>query len=450
MNRIQLLVITLCISCIPTLLQAAAPWTLSGCIQYALRHNLGQYQYELNERSSRISSRQAKMNLLPSLSASSSAGISYGRAVDPETYEVVNNTDFFQSSFSLGASVPLFNGFILQNKIGYAKYQHEVQKWEQVNHADDLAFLVMTAYYDLIYYKGLAKIAQEQLALSEYNVKKTEKQIEVGLKARTDLAEMQAAFEKEKLNLMQSQNNAEEARLKLAQYLNLAAGDSIDITQNDEDSLIVLQNQLRTDSLFSAYVARSPYVKIAEANLKAASKEVAIARGSYSPSLSLNASVGSNYYETSVDDQGKTIPFRTQLDNNLGQYVGASLSIPIFAKNQLRSSVQQAKLEKEQAKTELETYRQTVYYELMNNSRELQALYQQYNQTGKQCDAEELAFRVAQRKYDEGILNVFDLLTVKNRLAGVKASLLSARLQFSMKEKVIDFYKGNRFWESVE
>ena len=83
----------------------------------------------------------------------------------------------------------------------------------------------------------------------------------------------------------------------------------------------------------------------------------------------------------------------------------------------------------------------------MNNSRELEALFQQFTQTGKQYEAEELAYRVAQRKYDEGIMNVIDLLTVKNRLAEVKASRLLARLQFIMKDKVIEFYKGNRFWE---
>ncbi len=436
----------LCLGCLPVVLPATGAWSLTECIQQALAHNLEHYQYALSEQSSVVSVRQAKLNLLPSLSASSNAGVSYGRAVDPSSYDVIN-TDFFNSSFDLRASIAVFQGFILQNRMGYSKYQLEAEKWQRVNHADDLAFNVMIAYYDLIYYEGLVLIAQEQLELSEYNVRKTAKLIETGLKAKTDLAEMQATYEKEKLNRMQAENKAEEARLKLVQYLNLPTGQSIDVLQKESDSLIVATAQPEADSLYRAYVLQSPYVKIAEAQLKAASKRLAIARGQYAPSLYLNASLGSSYSETDLDVDGNVTSFHTQLDNNLGQYVGASLSIPIFSKNQMRSSVQQAKLAKEAAQTELETYRQAVYYELMNNSRELQALYQQYTQTGKQYEAEELAFRAAQRKYDEGILNVIDLLTVKNRLAEVKASLLSARLKYTIKEKVINFYKGIRFWE---
>ena len=446
MTRTKSILLALSLGCLPVMLQAAEPWSLKQCIQHAVANNLEHYQYQLSEQSSVISSRQAKFNLLPSISASSGAGISYGRSVDQTTYDVVN-TDFFSSSFSLGASVAVFQGFILQNRIGYTRYMREAERWQRVNHADDLAFNVMTAYYNVVYYEGLVEITREQLELSEYNVEKTEKLIETGLKAKTDLAEMQAAYEKEKLNQMQAENKVEESRLMLVQYLNLPTGQSIDVLKSNADSLLFSDSQPEADSLYEAYVAQSAYVKIAEAQLKAANKQVAIARGQYVPSLSLRASLGSSYSETDLDADGNIIPFRTQLDNNLGQYVGASLSIPIFAKNQLRSNVQQAKLDREQAQTELETYRQAVYYELMNNSRELDALFQQYTQTGKQYEAEELAYRVAQRKYDEGIMNVIDLLTVKNRLAEVKASRLLARLQFIMKDKVIEFYKGNRFWE---
>lgn len=445
MNRpyLHILIVLLCF--LPFAGQGGEQLSLKEFIQLAIANNLQQQSYRINEESARVSSRQAKMNLLPSVSASSGGGVSYGRSVDSD-YNIVN-TSYFSSSFDLGASVTLFQGFILQNKMGYARYQLDVQKWTRINNSDDLAFDVMEAYYNLIYYDGLAQIAGEQLELSDFNLRKTEKQIETGLKARTDLAEMQAAREKEKLNQMQAQNKVEECRLKLARYLNLPAGKLPDVPTDSGDSLVTLSFQPDADSIYAAHVQQSAYVKIAEANLQAATKQLAIARGSYSPSLSLGASVGSSYSELTTDDSDKTIPFRTQVDNNLGEYVGASLSIPIFSKNQVRSTVQQAKLDKEQAQTELEDYRQTVYYELMNNSRELQSLYQEYLQTGKQYEAEELAFRVAQRKYDEGILNVIDLLTVKNRLAEVKASLLSARLQFSVKEKVIEFYKGNRFWE---
>lgn len=221
----------------------------------------------------------------------------------------------------------------------------------------------------------------------------------------------------------------------------------IAVPDRETDFELTMSTQPAADSLYQAFVLQSPFVKLAEARLKAAEKQLAIARGQYLPSLSVNASVGTNYSETSIDENDQVIPVRTQLDNNLGKYVGASLSIPIFSRNEARSNVRLAKLAEERAETELKAYKQQLYYELANNTRDLQALFQQLTQTNKQYEAEELAFQVAQRKYDQGILNVIDLLTVKQRLAEVKAALLSARLQFTIKDRVIDFYLGTRFWE---
>jgi outer membrane protein len=62
-------------------------------------------------------------------------------------------------------------------------------------------------------------------------------------------------------------------------------------------------------------------------------------------------------------------------------------------------------------------------------------------------EADQLAYRAAQRKYDEGMIDVIELLAVKNRLAQAQSQLLSAQLQWEIKDKVLEFYKGVRFWE---
>lgn len=423
-------------------------WDLNRCIHHALENNLTHHLYALDEKTARIDATQSKLNLLPSVSASSSAGISYGRSVDPNTNDVTN-TDFFNHSGSLGASIGLFQGFIRLNRIAYTKFRLQAAQWKKINYQDDLAFDVLTAYFNVLYYQGLVEIAGEQLKLSESNVKKTETQVETGLKARTDLAEMQAAYEKEMLTLIQTENALEKVTLQLGQLMNLTAEQlsSFIIEKEGEQPAAMLRSVLAADSLFTSFVQFSPYVKMAQAELNAASKSVAMARGQYFPSVNLGADVNTVYSETNKDDSGKTIPFRDQIDNNLGEYVGASLSIPIFGRNEVRNEVRKAKLAREQAETQLEQYRQAVYYELVNNSRDLYALSREYTQTKKQLEANELAYRVAQRKYDEGLIDVIELLTVKNRVGDSKGQLLNARLQWHIKSRVIEFYKGVRFWE---
>ncbi|MHA7110699.1 TolC family protein [Sunxiuqinia elliptica] len=427
-------------------LGAQETWNLNECIDYALQNNLDQYDLKLGEEAAKIDQLQSKLNLLPSVSASSSAGLNFGRSVDPSTNDIVN-TELFNNSNSLNSSLTLFRGFIQQNQIAYSRFRREAAQWETINNQDDLAFKILMAYYDVTYYNGLIEIAKEQLRLSEINLKKTEALIETGLKARTDLAEIQATYEKEKLNLIQSENKKQEARLRLGQLMNLPAGELTQMQIEAEEPELVSSMLLANDSLFASFVTQSPFVKMAEARLQASAKEAAVVRGQFFPTVQLNASISTGYYETYRDDNGKTIAFKTQLDNNMSQYVGASISIPVFAKNQIRSQYRKAKLAEEQAQIQVDRYRQTVYYELLNNSRELQALFREFVQTGKQVEADDLAFQVAQRKYDEGLIDVIELLAVKNRLGEAQSNRLLASLQWAIKARVVDFYKGVRFWE---
>ncbi|WP_339738844.1 TolC family protein [uncultured Sunxiuqinia sp.] len=428
------------------ILVAQENWSLNQCIDYALQNNLTHHIYALDEQTAKIDATQSRLNLLPSLSASSSTGLSVGRSVDPNTNDIVN-TEFFNHSNSLNSSLILFRGFIQQNQISWSKFKLKAAQWQKVNYQDDLAFQILLTYYDVVYYQGLVDIAREQLSLSAYDLRKAEAMIETGLKAKSDLAEIQALYEKEMLSLIQAENKAEGQKLSLARQMNLPAGQLAGIRTAPAKPVAYAGSVSGADSLFTSFVQFSPYVKIAEAELQAAAKELAMTRGQYLPSVYLNASVNTGYYETYRDSDGKTISFSDQLDNNLSQYIGASVSIPLFQKNQLRSQVRKAELAEEQARTQLETYRQTVYYELVNNTRELQALFREFIQTEKQAEADQLAYQVAQRKYDEGLIDVIELLAVKSRLTEAQSQLLRAQLQWEIKDKVLGFYKGVRFWE---
>ncbi len=446
MTIIKNIVVTILLFTSAGILQAQESWTLKQCIDYALRNNLDHRVYELSEQTAKVDVTQSKMNLLPSISASSSAGISYGRSIDPNTNDVIN-TESFNNSSSLKSSIALFHGFMQMNQMAYSKFRLQAAQWQKINYQDDLAFAVLMAYYDVIYYEGIVGIAKEQLELSEYNLKKTETQIETGLKAKTDLVEMQAIYEKEKLSLIQSENNLKKAKLILAQQMHLSSGILVNVVSNEGEPVAAPGFGGASDSLFASFVQISPYVKMAEANLDATAKNVAIVRGQYFPSINLSASVSTGYYDTYRDQDGEIVSFFNQADDNMSKSVEASISIPIFARNQVRSEVRKAKLYREQARTEVEKYKQTVYYELVNNTRELQASFAEFVQTKKQAEANQLAYQAAQRKYDEGLIDVIELLAVKSRLSEARGQLLSSKLQWEIRNKTLDFYKGVRFWE---
>jgi len=87
---------------------------------------------------------------------------------------------------------------------------------------------------------------------------------------------------------------------------------------------------------------------------------------------------------------------------------------------------------------------------MANDLTELEALYQEYNQYEKRSEVDDLAYKAAEKKFEQGLVNVIEFYIAKNRLATTNSQVLRARLQWEIKMKTIEFYKGRRFWEIKE
>lgn len=425
-------------------LVAQTTWKLNRCISFAIENNTSLKQTEIQEKIASEDLDQSKRNLLPGVSASTQAGLNFGRSIDPNT-NGISNTQFFNNSYGIGASVTLFDGFRLLNQIEYQKFRKKANELNRLNAIDDLAFSVMNSYFDVIYFQGMLKIAREQVETSKINLKKVERQVELGMKSKPDLLEMRANFETEELHRIQVENNLKTAMLQLKQRMNLT--DESDLSLNEELNPLVTSESPEQQNLFSAYTEWSPYYQSFVTQLNASHKVLAINRSQLYPSLNANGSVNSGFYETTKNEAGKTIGFSKQMETNRNQYLGASLNIPIFSRWAVRSGIKKAKLEIEQAATTLEQEKQKMYFEMANNLNDLKALEKEYNQYQKQQEADQLAFQASEKKFEQGLVNVVDFYIAKSRLANSTSQVLRSRLQWEIKKKILDFYSGKRFWE---
>ncbi len=427
--------------------QGQQKWTLNQCISFAIENNINLKEYEILEKISLESLQQSKREMLPSISGSSSAGWNFGRSVDPNSYEYVN-TQFFNNSYSLSSSIAVFDGFVLQNNIKYQKFRKQASEYNRINATDDLAFSVMSAFFDVVYYRGMLEIAKEQVEASKLSLKTTEKMTEVGLKAKTDLLEMRANLELEEVNRIQIENAVETATLKLKQLMNYVSIEEMELV--DESSTVFSKTVEKPMQLFEQYTSWSPYFQSVQTNVKLSEKNLAVTRGSLYPSVYVGGSYGTGFYETSTDGDGNTVAFNEQFKNNQNQYLGASLSIPIFSRWGNRSHVKQAKLQLERAKNNLEEEKQKLLFEMVNNLTDLEAFYKEHNQYVVRTEVDQLAFEAAEKKFDQGLIDINDYYVAKNRLANTKSQVLRSRTQWEIKMKTLKFYEGQRFWEMEE
>jgi outer membrane protein TolC len=99
----------------------AVPWSLERCIEYAKEHNLQVQQNQLSvQQAQRIIFLQSKLDFLPSVDGSASHNMSWGRSVNMQTLEIIQNKLSQSSSFSASASETIFSGLV-KNK--YSKKQ---------------------------------------------------------------------------------------------------------------------------------------------------------------------------------------------------------------------------------------------------------------------------------------------------------------------------------------
>jgi len=229
--------------------------------------------------------------------------------------------------------------------------------------------------------------------------------------------------------------------------MNLRDNDGFNLSINDEIALPQQPQISSGDSLLTIFSNFSPELKLAEANMNAANKNVRMAQGNYLPTLSLNASVGSDYYSTSKDADGNTIAFNEQVKNNTEKYIGASLFIPIFNKMQQRTDVKVAKINRQIAQQNYEDKKLQTEFEINNSLQQLKAKYLKFIQSERQLEANKISYEVAQRKYEEGLINIIELLTEKERYSNARIALLQSKIEWEIKDKTIQFYLGNRFWE---
>ncbi|UOY09048.1 TolC family protein [Muricauda sp. SCSIO 64092] len=423
-------------------LSAQKVWTLDECVAYAIEHNLQLNDFDLNTQSNKETYRQSVRNLLPIINGFADYSINFGRSINPEDNSFVN-TEFFSNNYSLQSSFDLFQGFQKINSIKASKFLYKATKEESLQQKYLLAFRVMSAYYDIQFIEGLITISEEQVQISQTNYDLVKKQVDLGAMAGADLYEAESLLLADKLLLTQNENRLKAAKLTLLQAMNIEGQSDISIqpeliSSGPSEGV----ETMLSDSIFVAAKDFMPSIKAQGYRVKAAKKQLAATRGGLFPSIALQTGIGTGYFETIRDTLGVTIPFRDQIRDNTFRFVGASLNVPIFNGWTSRSRVKQQKIALDRAKNNAKITEQELYQIIQQLVQEHEALAAETAQTQKGMDSQRLAFSIAQKRYERGMINAIELGQAKTLFATAQNQNLQAQLRLRVNNSTLDFYRG--------
>jgi len=424
-----------------TTLWAQKDWSLQECVAYAVENNLQLRDFELTAASNQETQRQAVRNLLPIINGFADYTVNFGRSINPEDNSFVN-TEFFSSNFSLQSSLDLFQGFQKINNLKASSYLHKAAKEETTQQKYLLAFRVMSAYYDILFIEGLVTIAEEQVQISQDNFALVTKQVDVGLMAKADLYEAESLLLNDQLSLTQNINRLQAAKLTLIQAMNLEGESDISLQSELMNEESAAESARQSEDIYEEAKGFLPSVKAQEYRVKAAKKQLAAARGALFPSLSLNGGIGTGYFETIRDTSGITIPFRDQIRDNTFKFVGLSLNAPIFSGWANRSRIKQQKIALERAENNAKITEQELFQIIQQLVQERDALAVETAQTAKAVESQRVAFSVAQKRYEKGLINAIELGRAKNLYITAQNQELQARLRSQVNYSTLSFYKG--------
>ena len=132
----------------------------------------------------------------------------------------------------------------------------------------------------------------------------------------------------------------------------------------------------------------------------------------------------------------------TYQEANLNSYVGVSLSIPILNNFSKLASVKRSKQRLIMAEAEKEGILRQVYSEIEQAVADVKGLQDERYFAAKKCESMEKAHQVNRRKYEEGLINAIEFTTSSNRLLNAQVEELHTRLNYQLKYRLLEYYKG--------
>ena len=425
-------------------LSASEPWTVERCMQYAADHSHTVRQQQFALEDSRAAKTQAIGAFLPSVYGSVDGQINFGRAIDPSTNTYTDVSTLY-NGYGLQVSLVVFDGLQRYNNLRLAKANEAMGRSGVRAEKDDVALKVYKAYMDLVYCEGAVSQTAKKRDESRELLRQTSVMAEVGQKSDADVAQMRATLAADEYELAHMQSQTTKARLALKQLMGFPVDSALAIIQPSFDDEILTAEDASQISAFAA--TDNPRILKAQQNVEAARYSLRAARGALLPTISLSGGVSTSFFRNM--DKGGHASFSSQFRNNAGEYVGLSLSIPLFDRLASYSTIRRRKTALLQAQENLAYEQSELRRIIVEAASDVENSTKEVEKMQEQVEADSIASRLTTRKYEEGLASSIDVKTAAVTLLQSRVRLLQSQLTMAYNKKLLAYYKGEKLWTDL-
>ncbi len=461
-------------ACFAIFASAQNKLTLKDAIEIGISKNLDVLQSGLQMQEAGITLKQSKENKLPDLNAVANQGINFGRSIDPYTNSYIDQSVGYVN-YGASTNFVLFSGGTLRNEVKSKKLGYEASQMELQQAKDNLTIKIILAYLQVLN-------ADEVLAQSRDFAKVTQEQVDrldvlnkSGSILPSNFYDLKGQLANDQITIVENKAALESAKVALSQLLNIPYDKSLEVEKIPETNFNI--NYTDTpDQIFAAALKQFAEVTATELRTKSAEKNIRSVKGQLFPTLGFNGNINTNYSSVATRDffinttEGPTsnyvtvdganypviaqhdnyntqkIIFGNQLNNNLYYTLNLGLNIPLFNAHRVRNQVKLATLNyqnneliEQHTKTQLQQNIEQAYVNL-------NAAMDKYKLLREQVDAFAESFHSAEIRFNSGVITSVDYLVVSNSYNRAQSNLTTAKYDFVLREKILDYYAGKPLW----
>lgn len=402
-------------------------WTYAQCVDYAKSHNISLQKLRLSEQTSEYSLEEAKAQWQPSLDFNTTHGFT-------NTPWSNGNKNAYNGQLGLNAGWTVWNGGERENTIKRDRLNTEISHLETADALRALETDLLQVYLNILYAREAISIYTEAEKLSGAQADRMRQLWEAGRASKVDYVQLQAQHQQDMYNLVNAQGTYDTRRMELKRLLELGIDKEVNLADVEITAEQVLASLPPISESYRLAVDTDLKMKSLELEEDGAKLDVAIAKASGRPKISLNAGVGTGVF---APGDG----FGTQMKQAWNENIGLTLSIPIFDNKRTKTAVARAQVQELNAKLDA-AQRETDLAQAVENwyidTRSAQSRYQAAVQ---QLESAQASAELTNEQFNLGLINPVELMTAHNNLVEARQALLQAKYMALLGQKMIEYYR---------
>lgn len=408
-------------------------WDLATAIAYAKEKNIQVNIVKLDEKLSEQDLLLARSARYPNLSGSATQSITHSGNTNPVVggFQTQSN---LAGNYSVNSAWTVYRGGYLNYDVKSKGLQLQAADLNVAVAQNDITLQITQAYLNILLSSESISYIQQLATTSQAQYEQGKTRYNAGSISKKDLLQLEAQSATDQYSLVNAQNQYRQNVITLKQILQLPI--TAEFRPVVPDTLIA--NQAVPSLLDAQRIAyqNRPEIKYNEMQIQIAETELQKARSGYKPTISVGGSVSTGYSDN------QNVKYFNQVNDNLYERLGATLSVPIFNNRINKTNVERSKILIDQARLTLEQTRTTLSQQLEQAYTSVLNAQAQYKSANIELAANREAYNISEEQLRLGAINMVDLLVQRNLYIQSLQNFIEAKYNSVLNTKIYEFYMG--------